>query len=100
MWTRSRTRTPDAIRETLVKQVISPVRWEDGVREMLAPRESPKFHEIGPGKVLRGLMKRIDRKVECVGTQLRSDPFTHPTEGSKDLTSDNPVQSRQDRDAR
>lgn len=58
--------TPDAIRETLVKQVISPVRWEDGVREMLS-QGIAKFHEIGPGKVLRGLMKRIDRKVECTG---------------------------------
>lgn len=56
----------DEIREILVRQVISPVLWEDGVRAMLTSGVS-KFHEIGPGKVLRGLMKRIDRKVECVG---------------------------------
>lgn len=59
-------RDPDSIREKLVKQVISPVLWEDSVRVMLGMGVT-KFHEIGPGKVLRGLMKRIDRKVECTG---------------------------------
>lgn len=57
---------PASIRERLVKQVISPVLWEESVRTMLGMGVT-KFHEIGPGKVLRGLMKRIDRKVECTG---------------------------------
>ncbi len=51
---------PAQIRELLVKQVISPVRWEDSIRAMTD--QVDEFYEIGPGKVLRGLMKRIDRK--------------------------------------
>lgn len=52
---------PDDIRATLVKQVLSPVRWEDSIRKMLDDGLTD-FYEIGPGKVLTGLMKRINRK--------------------------------------
>lgn len=55
---------PQQIRELLVRQVVSPVLWEDSVRSMLAAG-ADRCYEIGPGKVLRGLLKRIDRKVEC-----------------------------------
>lgn len=48
----------------LVQQVLGPVLWEDSVRQMLADG-ADRFYEIGPGKVLRGLLKRIDRKVDC-----------------------------------
>ena len=51
--------------DLLVKQVLAPVLWEDCVRGLLSAGVD-KFYEIGPGKVLKGLMKRIDRKVECV----------------------------------
>lgn len=54
----------DEIRELLVRQVISPVRWDDSIRAMLAGGVD-EFYEIGPGKVLRGLLKRIDRKATC-----------------------------------
>jgi len=54
---------PDEIRELLVRQVLSPVQWEDSVRYML-DRGVDEFYEVGPGKVLRGLMKRIDRSVQ------------------------------------
>lgn len=55
---------PEEIRQILVRQVVSPVLWEDCVRNMQAAG-ADKFYEVGPGKVLRGLLKRIDRKVEC-----------------------------------
>jgi [acyl-carrier-protein] S-malonyltransferase len=55
---------PDEIRDLLVRQVISPVRWEDSMRVMRG-EGIDEFYEIGPGKVLRGLLKRIDRKVSC-----------------------------------
>ena len=55
---------PAEIRDLLVRQVLSPVLWEDSIRRMLADGVT-KFYEIGPGKVLRGLLKRIDRKAEC-----------------------------------
>ena len=55
---------PDDIRQILVRQVVNPVMWEDSVRVMLS-QGCDAFYEIGPGKVLKGLMKRIDRKIEC-----------------------------------
>jgi [acyl-carrier-protein] S-malonyltransferase len=57
---------PEEIRQLLVKQVCSPVRWEDSMRALLA-QGYDTFYEVGPGRVLRGLMKRIDRKVACEG---------------------------------
>ena len=53
--------SPDRVREILVRQVTQPVLWEDCVRELLA-QGCDQFYEIGPGKVLKSLMKRIDRK--------------------------------------
>jgi len=57
---------PEEIRALLVRQVCSPVLWEDSMRSLLA-QGFDTFWEIGPGRVLRGLMKRIDRKVTCEG---------------------------------
>jgi [acyl-carrier-protein] S-malonyltransferase len=55
---------PEEIRQLLIKQLVSPVRWEDSVRYLLGEGCDP-FYEVGPGRVLRGLIKRIDRKVTC-----------------------------------
>lgn len=55
---------PGELREILVRQVTEPVLWEGCVRELLA-QGCDQFYEIGPGKVLKSLMKRIDRKVDC-----------------------------------
>lgn len=56
---------PDEIRELLVRQVVSPVRWEESIRSMIDGGVD-EFYEIGPGKVLRGLLKRIHRKATCI----------------------------------
>jgi [acyl-carrier-protein] S-malonyltransferase len=58
---------PEEIRQLLVQQVVSPVRWEDSQRYLLAEGVD-QFYEVGPGRVLRGLLKRIDRKIACHGT--------------------------------
>ena len=55
---------PEEIRDLLVRQVVSPVRWEDSMRYLLAGGYN-QFYEIGPGRVLRGLLKRIDRAANC-----------------------------------
>lgn len=55
---------PEEIRGLLVRQVTQPVRWEESVRWLIA-QGANSFHEVGPGKVLKGLLKRIDRKLEC-----------------------------------
>jgi [acyl-carrier-protein] S-malonyltransferase len=55
---------PDEIRANLVRQVLSPVLWEDSCRRLLGDGFD-QFYEIGPGRVLKGLLRRIDRKVCC-----------------------------------
>jgi [acyl-carrier-protein] S-malonyltransferase len=56
---------PHEIRELLIQQVCSPVRWEDSLRYLLDTAEITQFYEIGPGRVLAGLLKRIARKTPC-----------------------------------
>lgn len=57
----------EAIRHEMVQQVVSPVLWEENVRTLLAQGVTV-FIECGPGKVLSGLVKKIDRSAEvhCV----------------------------------
>jgi [acyl-carrier-protein] S-malonyltransferase len=55
---------PEEIRGLMVKQIINPVRWEESMRFLLC-QGSDRFYEIGPGRVLRGLLRRIDRKIAC-----------------------------------
>ncbi len=64
--------TPDGIREALVRQIESPVRWVETVRAMLSSGAT-RFVECGPGKVLAGLNKRIDKQAE---TLAMYDPAT------------------------
>jgi [acyl-carrier-protein] S-malonyltransferase len=61
---------PDDIRRTLVAQVLQGVRWEDSMRHMIADGFDT-FYEIGPGRVLTGLLKRIDRKTPCTSIPAR-----------------------------
>ena len=51
---------PDQMRERLLRQLVNPVRWEDCVTEMAA-QGATTFIEFGPGKVLTGLLRRIDK---------------------------------------
>lgn len=55
---------PEQIRRLLIEQVLSPVRWEDSLRYLMA-QGFDQFYEVGPGRVLLGLLRRIDRKVPC-----------------------------------
>jgi len=55
---------PEELRALLIKQVVSPVRWEDSVRYLL-DQGYDQFYEVGPGRVLRGLLRRIDRGASC-----------------------------------
>lgn len=56
---------PDDIRRSLTSQVVQPVLWEQTMRSML-DAGFDRFYEIGPGRVLAGLLKRVHRKAECV----------------------------------
>lgn len=59
---------PDAIRAALVAQLDQPVRWVDCVQRLREMGASRVF-ELGPGKVLTGLAKRIDRELEAAAVQ-------------------------------
>ncbi len=58
-------RSADSIRARLVEQLTCPVSWSDGCA-WLARQRLGEFHELAPGKVLTGLMRRIDRSVKVV----------------------------------
>jgi [acyl-carrier-protein] S-malonyltransferase len=55
---------PEEIRPLLTRQVLQPVLWEKTLRNLLAAGIT-RFYEIGPGRVLAGLLKRVERKAEC-----------------------------------
>ena len=57
------------IRQLLVQQLTKPVLWQTIIENMIADGYQP-FYEIGPGKVLKGLQKRINRQFQCteIGT--------------------------------
>jgi [acyl-carrier-protein] S-malonyltransferase len=55
-------------RDALIRQVTQPVRWLDSVREMIQQGVNI-FVEVGPGKVLAGLLRQIDRSVRCFGVE-------------------------------
>ena len=57
--------TATAVRNALLRQVASPVRWVESVERMISMGVK-RFVEIGPGNVLTGLIKRIDANVELV----------------------------------
>jgi len=57
--------TATAVRNALVRQVASPVRWVESVQKMVSMGVR-RFVEIGPGAVLTGLIKRIDPSVELI----------------------------------
>lgn len=58
--------SPDEIRQLLVQQVCGPVLWQESIERMLSDGIE-EFYEVGVGRVLRGLLKRIHRKIVCHG---------------------------------
>lgn len=59
---------PAEIKANLIKQLTSPVRWTQSVKQMIADGAT-EFVELGPGKVLQGLIRKIDRNVETESRQ-------------------------------
>jgi [acyl-carrier-protein] S-malonyltransferase len=55
-------------RDSLIRQVCLPVRWEESVRVLIAQGVTT-FIEVGPGKVLSGLLRQIDRSVHCLNVE-------------------------------
>ena len=61
----------DEVRDALIRQVSQPVKWLSSV-EFLINQGVQSFIEIGPGKVLSGLVRQIDRHVRCVNVEDES----------------------------
>ncbi len=55
---------PAAIKENLKKQLTAPVKWTQTVENMITDGAS-SFTEVGPGKALQGMIKKVDRKMPC-----------------------------------
>ncbi|PID89656.1 MAG: [acyl-carrier-protein] S-malonyltransferase [Bacteroidia bacterium] len=53
---------PEKIKQNLIEQLTSPVRWTQTVENMIKDKAS-SFTEVGPGKVLQGLIKKVNRKM-------------------------------------
>jgi [acyl-carrier-protein] S-malonyltransferase len=60
---------PAVIRENLKKQLTAPVKWTQTVKNMLADGAS-SFYEVGPGTVLQGLIKKVDRGIVAESVKL------------------------------
>jgi len=59
---------PDTIKQNLIAQLTSPVKWTQSVQQMIADGAT-EFVELGPGSVLQGLISKIDRNVTVSGKQ-------------------------------
>jgi [acyl-carrier-protein] S-malonyltransferase len=59
---------PNLVLKLLLEQIVSPVRWEKSIRTMIAAGVTRAI-EFGPGRVLAGLMRRIDRSVTVYSTE-------------------------------
>ena len=57
----------DTIRQRLVDQLTSPVRWSACCEYLIANNEGAQFHELAPGKSLGGMMRRINRPTKVQG---------------------------------
>ena len=61
--------SPDEIKQNLIAQLTAPVKWTQCIQAMIADGGT-EFVEVGPGKVLQGLMRKIDRSVAASGAAL------------------------------
>ncbi|SNR80009.1 ACP S-malonyltransferase [Lutibacter flavus] len=62
---------PDEIKENLIAQLTAPVRWTQCIQAMVTDGGT-EFIEVGPGKVLQGLMRKIDRSVAASGAEFKA----------------------------
>jgi len=67
--TASAVSSPDEIKKNLVFQLTAPVKWTQTMNQMLADGASEVI-EVGPGKVLQGLFKKVDRAFPCSSASI------------------------------
>lgn len=60
---------PEIIKENLISQLTSPVRWTQTMKNMIA-NGITEYIEVGPGKVLQGLLKKVDRRIATSSAEI------------------------------
>ena len=60
---------PAAIKAILARQVTSPVLWEATMNTLMAKGMSESY-ELGPGKVISGIVKRINKEAKCTNVEV------------------------------
>jgi [acyl-carrier-protein] S-malonyltransferase len=70
-YTAEPTSDPELIKANLVHQLTAPVKWTQAVQNMIRDNAT-SFTEVGPGKVLQGLIKKVDRKIETQSASFQS----------------------------
>jgi len=71
-WTAREIKTSQEITEAMINQIIYPVRWIESI-EYLHSRQVDRYVEIGPGTVLSGLIKKIDKSAKIYNIDKLSD---------------------------
>ena len=66
----------EEIKKSLVRQLESPVQWHNVIQKMIDDGSS-HFTEIGPGKVLQGLNRKIDKNISTKGIQTYEDTLNY-----------------------
>jgi [acyl-carrier-protein] S-malonyltransferase len=62
-------RNADEIKKNLIAQLTAPVRWTQTMKQMLADGATEVI-EVGPGKVLQGLFKKVDREIQTISASI------------------------------
>lgn len=62
----------EEIKENLLKQLVSPVLWMDSIK-YLSKEGITDFYEIGPSKVLKGILRKIDRNLKVINIEKKED---------------------------
>lgn len=70
--TASAVKTAAEIKNNLISQLTAPVKWTQTIQQMIADGGT-EFTEVGPGKVLQGLMRKIDRNVTANGASFQEE---------------------------
>jgi len=94
---------PASIKKLLVEQLVSPVRWSQGCEDLIATVAASggaSFHEVAPGTVLKGLMRRINRSVEVTSHDQVSQVSQVSQAGSADAADSRDGRDRPDQSAR
>ena len=68
-FTSKATQDKNEIKNNLIAQLTAPVKWTQSIQSMIADGAT-QFIEVGPGKVLQGLIKKIDRKVDVATASI------------------------------